>query len=199
VLHYAREKTIAALLTETTYYAYKPVYFLSVKLDVALHEEGAGLAHVVNLLLFALAAFLLVGLLHDLLGSLWLAGAAGLLFAVHPVHVESVAWLSGRKDVLSLVFVLLAHRAYRRRRANASEGAAGLSFGAAALLLLAGLTKGTVWTWVGVLAPAATRAPVRSCACCPAWSWASPASRSTPGSARTRGPARWTTASRRSR
>lgn len=156
VVGLARGKSVAELLTGLTYYAYKPLYFLSLKIDVALagvfgDGDPAGSGHVVNLLLFALAAFLLVRLLHDLFRSPWLAGAAGLLFAVHPVHVESVAWLAGRKDLLSLVFVLLAHRAYRRRRAQPGEGW-GVSWGAAALLLLGGLSKGTVWTWAGVLA-----------------------------------------------
>jgi tetratricopeptide (TPR) repeat protein len=61
--------------------------------------------------------------------------------------VESVAWISGRKDVLSLVLVLLAHLAYRRAR----ETGRG-RWVAPLLLLLGGLTKGTVWLWAGVFA-----------------------------------------------
>jgi tetratricopeptide (TPR) repeat protein len=152
VIQRARDTGVDDLISGITYYAYKPVYFLSLKIDLLFDDDGAGFGHVVNLLLFAFSAFLLVGVLHGVLRSVWLAGAAGLLFAVHPAHVESVAWLSGRKDVLSLVLVLLAHVVYRRRRERAPEGAAGVSFGAAALLALGGLTKGTVWTWAGVLA-----------------------------------------------
>ena len=145
VVALARERSVAEILTSTTYYAYKPLYFLSLKLDVLLDADGAGLGHVVNLLLFALAALLLVRLLAALTGSRWIAFGAGVLFAVHPVHVESVAWLSGRKDVLSLVLVLLAHLAYRRAR---SLGRVPLL--APLLLALGGLTKGTVWTWAGL-------------------------------------------------
>jgi hypothetical protein len=146
VLALADSRSVRELLTQDTYYAYKPVYFLSLKLDLALDADGAGLGHVVNLLLFALAALLLVLVLAAVVGSPWIAGAAGLLFAVHPAHVESVAWLSGRKDVLSLVLALSAHLAYRRARARD-----GVPLLAPALLLLAGLTKGTVWTWAGLL------------------------------------------------
>jgi hypothetical protein len=145
VVALARNRSVAEILGSTTYYAYKPLYFLSLKLDLLLDEDGAGLGHVVNLLLFALAAWLLVKLLFQLTGSRWLAFAAGVLFAVHPVHVESVAWLSGRKDVLSLVFALLAHLAYRRAR---DLGRVPLL--APLLLAFAGLTKGTVWTWAGL-------------------------------------------------
>ncbi|MFM8979424.1 MAG: tetratricopeptide repeat protein [Planctomycetia bacterium] len=147
VVSLARERSVAAILGSTTYYAYKPVYFLSLKADLLLDEDGAGTGHVVNLLLFAACAGLVVVLLHALTRSAWLALGAGLLFAVHPAHVESVAWLSGRKDVLSLLLALLGHLAYRRARARGA-----LPCLAPVLLALAGLTKGTTWTWVGLLA-----------------------------------------------
>jgi tetratricopeptide (TPR) repeat protein len=146
VLALAGEKSIAALLTETTWYAYKPVYFLSVKIDTLFGGATSGVAHVHNALLHALAAALLFFVLCGMVRNRWIAGAAALLFAVHPVHAESVAWISSRKDVLSLVFVLAAHLLYRRAR-----DAGRMSLAAPALLLLGGLTKGTVWVWSGVL------------------------------------------------
>lgn len=146
VVSLARERSVAQILSSTTYYAYKPVYFLSLKLDLLLDEDGAGLGHVVNVLLFAAACGLLAWLLLALTRSAWLALGAGLLLAVHPVHVESVAWLSGRKDVLSLLLAVLAHLAYRRAR---SRDAVPLL--APLLLALAGLCKGTTWTWAGLL------------------------------------------------
>lgn len=146
VVALARDRSVAEILSSTTYYAYKPVYFLSLKADLLLDADGAGTGHVVNLLLFAACAGLVVLLVHALLRSAWLALATGLLFAVHPAHVESVAWLSGRKDVLSLLLALLAHLAYRRARAGGR-----VPLLAPALLALAGLAKGTTWTWAGLL------------------------------------------------
>jgi tetratricopeptide (TPR) repeat protein len=140
-------KDTGELATTATWYAYKPVYFLSLKLESAVFGDAAvGAGHVVNAVLHALAALLLVLLLADLLRSPWLAGAAGLLFAVHPVHVESVAWYAERKDVLSLVLVLLAFRAWRSARERRA-----IPVAAPLLLLLGGLTKGTVWSWAGLL------------------------------------------------
>ena len=146
VLALAKDTSVKDILTQPLWYAYKPVYFLSLKLDTLFGSAAAGVAHVHNLLLHALAAALLFLVLQAVTRSTWLAAAAGLLFAVHPVHVESVAWVASRKDVLSLVFVLLAHLAYRRAR---EKGTGRLL--APLLLLLGGLTKGTVWVWSGVL------------------------------------------------
>ncbi len=146
VLSLARDTSVKDIVSQPLWYAYKPVYFLSLKIDTLFGSEAAGAAHVHNLLLHALAAALLFLVLRAVTRNTWLAAAAGLVFAVHPIHVESVAWISSRKDVLSLVFVLLAHLAYRRARA---EGKGRLL--APLFLLLGGLTKGTVWVWSGVL------------------------------------------------
>lgn len=147
VLGILETKSVGDVLTTTTWYAYKPIYFLSLKIDALFGDASVQVGHGVNWLLHALATFLLVLLLYDIFRNPWIAGVAGLLFAVHPVHVENVAWFAERKDVLSMVFVLLAHRAFRKDRA------AGRAIGWAApvLLLLGGLTKGTVWSYAGVL------------------------------------------------
>jgi len=147
VLALLEQKTPTEMVTTTTWYAYKPVYFLSLEFDALFGAATVQVGHVINWLLHALAAFLLVKLLFELFGSRWIALAAGLLFAVHPAHVENVAWFSERKDTLSLVFVLLAHLAYRRARTRGRPW----PWAAAGLLLLGGLTKGTVWSYVGVL------------------------------------------------
>jgi len=146
VLALAGQRSVREIVTEPTWYAYKPVYLLSVKVDTLFGDWTSGVAHVHNALLHALAAALLFLVLAGLLRNRWIAGAAALLFAVHPVHVESVAWISGRKDVLSLVLVLAAHLLYRRAR-----DAGRVSVAAPVLLVLGGLTKGTVWIWSGVL------------------------------------------------
>lgn len=135
--------------TGVTYFAYKPIYGLSLWLDHVLFRDSPLGGHVVNGLLFAAAAALCALLVYVVLRDAFLAVGAALLLAVHPVHTENVAWVAERKDALSLVFVLLAHLAWRRRRALAPERA---SLWAAVLLALGGLTKGTVWLWAGVVA-----------------------------------------------
>src|ERR1035438_5551132 len=89
-----------------------PLTWLSHMLDVQLYGMDAGPHHVTNVLLHILDTLLLFGLLYRMTGawgrSLFVAG----LFAVHPLHVESVAWISERKDVLSTLFWMLAMWAY---------------------------------------------------------------------------------------
>ena len=83
---------------------YRPVVYLSYWFDRVLGGESPGIGHLSNLMFHAAAA-LLVGalaarLLRDDVGGL----AAGLVFATHPVHVESIAWVAGRSDVLCAIF-----------------------------------------------------------------------------------------------
>ena len=200
VLRHAQDRSVPEIVTGTTYFAYKPVYFLSLKLDVAIFGDAvAGGALVENLLLHALAAFLLVVLLAQVLGSPWIAGAAGLLFAVHPAHVESVAWIAERKGVLSLVLVLSAHLAYRRGRDKGSGDARprpAPPAGGARRRGRSGPTRGSSRStrpW----RPRDGRAP--SSGSSPSSSWRSAASPSTRGWAPRRAPAPSTTGSRRPR
>ncbi len=142
-------KSPIEFFTGATYFAYVPVYGLSLKVDHWLFGESPVGPHVVNGLLFALAAGLAALVLHAMLRRPFVAVAAALLLAVHPVHTENVAWVAERKDALSLVWVLLAHLSYRERRAAAPDRWPLL---APLLLLLGGWTKGTVWTYAGVIA-----------------------------------------------
>jgi tetratricopeptide (TPR) repeat protein len=82
--------------------------------DVQLFGVSAGPAHVVSLLLHVMNALLLYVLLARATGRPWPAVFAAGLFALHPTHVESVAWIAERKDVLSTAFWLLAALAYVR-------------------------------------------------------------------------------------
>jgi tetratricopeptide (TPR) repeat protein len=115
-----------------------PLTRLSWMLDRELHGGEAGGFLLTNLLLHALASALLFFALSKLTGELPRSAFAAALFAVHPLHVESVAWVSARKDVLSGVFFMLALLAYgfaaRRRRA---WGAQAALFSSLALGLLA--------------------------------------------------------------
>ena len=97
-----------------------PLTWLSHQLDVSLFGLEAGRHHLVNVLLHAVNAVLVFLWLARLTTRPWRAALVAALFAVHPLHVESVAWISERKDVLSTLFLLLsllAWTAYRRRPA----------------------------------------------------------------------------------
>jgi tetratricopeptide (TPR) repeat protein len=105
-------------LTSTDLANWHPLTWLSHMLDVQLYGMNAGPQHVTNLLIHILNALLLFGWLYRMTRawgrSLFVAG----LFAVHPLHVESVAWIAERKDVLSTLFWMLtmwAYAAYARR------------------------------------------------------------------------------------
>jgi protein O-mannosyl-transferase len=89
-----------------------PLTWLSHMADVELFGPDAGKHHLVSVLIHALDSVLLFAWLRMATGSLWRSAVVGALFAVHPLHVESVAWVSERKDVLSTLFWLLALIAY---------------------------------------------------------------------------------------
>jgi len=89
-----------------------PLTWMSHMMDVQLFGMNAGLHHVVNLLLHVLSTLLLFGVLRRMTGAMGKSAFVAALFAVHPLHVESVAWAAERKDVLSTVFFMLTLWAY---------------------------------------------------------------------------------------
>jgi protein O-mannosyl-transferase len=91
-----------------------PVTWLSHMTDYELFRLNPGGHHFVNVLLHAANAVLLFSLLLRLTGILWPCAFIAALFAWHPLHVESVAWISERKDVLSTFFALLSLLSYVR-------------------------------------------------------------------------------------
>jgi hypothetical protein len=121
----------------TTGYAanWHPLTWLSVMLDVELFGLDARGHHATSIALHALNTVLVFLLMLRLgLGRGESAFAAG-LFGLHPLHVESVAWVAERKDVLSMLFGLLALLAYIRY----SEAPSGRRMAAVAVLLALGL------------------------------------------------------------
>jgi tetratricopeptide (TPR) repeat protein len=92
-----------------------PLTLLSLMLDCQLYGLRPWGCHLTNVLLHAANTALLFFILVRLTGANWRSAAAALLFAVHPAHVESVAWVSERKDVLCAFFFLLAILVYARR------------------------------------------------------------------------------------
>jgi tetratricopeptide (TPR) repeat protein len=113
-----------------------PLTWLSLMLDAELWGAGPGVFHRTNLLLHVVNVLLLYLLLERSTRAQWPAACAAALFAVHPLHVEPVAWISSRKDVLSTAFALLALLAYARwkKRGGSWAYAAALAALAASLL-----------------------------------------------------------------
>ncbi|MGA2254260.1 MAG: hypothetical protein ABSG53_06315, partial [Thermoguttaceae bacterium] len=95
-----------------------PLTWLSHMLDVQLYGLEAGGHHVTNIIFHVSNTLLLFWLLRRLTGRSWCSAAVAALFAVHPMHVESVAWIAERKDVLSTFLGLLTLLAYVRYAKN---------------------------------------------------------------------------------
>ncbi len=89
-----------------------PLTWLSLMLDCQLFGPSPGRMHLVNVLLHLVNTLLLFTVLKKMTGSLWPSAFVAAAFALHPMHVESVAWIAERKDVLSTLFLLLTLAAY---------------------------------------------------------------------------------------
>jgi protein O-mannosyl-transferase len=89
-----------------------PLTWLSHMLDVHLFGLDAGGHHITNIVLHIATTLLLFGLLRKATGATLRSAFVAALFAVHPLHVESVAWIAERKDVLSALFWMLTLGAY---------------------------------------------------------------------------------------
>jgi len=100
----------------TTFHAgnWHPLTWLSHMLDSELFGMKAGLHHLTSLLFHTLNSILLFLLFTRMTGELWKSAFVAALFALHPLHVESVAWVAERKDVLSAFFWFLTIWAYVR-------------------------------------------------------------------------------------
>jgi protein O-mannosyl-transferase len=91
-----------------------PVTRLSHMLDVQLFGLDAGYHHLTNVLIHALAALFLFAFLNRATQTQWPSALVAFLFALHPLHVESVAWVAERKDVLAAFFGFFTLWAYVR-------------------------------------------------------------------------------------
>ena len=89
-----------------------PLTWLSMMLDIRLFGTNAGGYHLTSLFLHVIAALLLFAVLNQMTGAIWRSAFVAGLFALHPLHVESVVWISERKDVLSALFWMLTMMAY---------------------------------------------------------------------------------------
>ncbi|GJL78986.1 MAG: hypothetical protein NPINA01_19750 [Nitrospinaceae bacterium] len=135
---------LSTAFTQATAGYYDPIYVLSYVLDYQLWGWNPAGFHLHNLLLHAVNSILIFLLLSRLTGRFPLALLAGVFFAVHPIHVESVSWATSRKDTLSLLFALCSMLVYFRGVSGSHKkyflGAAG----SIVLLILGMMTKPTV-------------------------------------------------------
>jgi tetratricopeptide (TPR) repeat protein len=105
-------KTVKWAFTTTELSDWKPITWLSHTLDGQLFGFKPEAPHTINILLHAANAVLLFLILLRATGCGWRSLGVAALFALHPINVESVAWIAERKNVLSMLFFLLALAAY---------------------------------------------------------------------------------------
>ena len=91
-----------------------PITWLSHMLDYRLFGLQAGMHHLTNLFFHIVNTLLLFFVFRKMTGGLWQSAFVAALFALHPLHVESVAWVSERKDVLSTFFWMLTMGCYAK-------------------------------------------------------------------------------------
>ena len=91
-----------------------PLTWISHEMDWQLYGKNAGGHHLTNVLFHGLNTLLLFLVFKRMTSAVWRSAFVAALFALHPLHVESVAWVSERKDVLSTFFGLLSLWAYAR-------------------------------------------------------------------------------------
>lgn len=91
---------------------WEPLTLVSRLADVQFNGRKAGAHHRTNVLLHLAAGLVLFAAMHALLRSVWRAGLVAALFLIHPLHVEAVAWLSARKDILNGLFFFATIWAY---------------------------------------------------------------------------------------
>lgn len=134
----------------SSFYAanWHPLTWLSHMLDVELFDGWAGGHHLTNLALHAANVILVFLLLESVAFGPWASVAVAALFAVHPLRVESVAWIAERKDLLSALLWLLTIAAYG---AWTRRGGAWRYAGVVALFALALMAKPMAVTLPAVL------------------------------------------------
>lgn len=136
-------KTLRAAFTTYDPELYVPLTLLSYQLDYLIAGLNPFLFHLTNIILHTANALLVSWFLFLISRRPWVALAAGLFFAVHPLHTETVAWASARKDVLSTFFFLLSLIFYLRYRQESKAKPYIISL---SMLLLGLLSKAMVLT-----------------------------------------------------
>jgi protein O-mannosyl-transferase len=114
VIHGLNLKGIEWAFTHSLMANWHPLTVMSHMLDCQLYGLNTGGHHLTSLLLHAATAILLFLVLREMTGALWRSAFVAAVFAIHPLRVESVAWVAERKDVLSGLFFMLTLGAYVR-------------------------------------------------------------------------------------
>ena len=113
---------LSGLTTEGVRWAFSSIYasnwhpltWVSHMIDVSVFGLNAGGHHLVNVGFHLFSTLILFALLRKMTGTLWKSAFVSALFGLHPLHVESVAWIAERKDVLSTFMALVTLWAYTR-------------------------------------------------------------------------------------
>ena len=113
-----------------------PLAWLSHMLDCQLYGARAGGHHLTNVLLHVASTLLLFSVLNRMTSRMWRSAAVAALFAWHPLHVESVAWVAERKDVLCAFFWMLTLWLYVRHAAQPSPARYLFTLGSFVLCLM---------------------------------------------------------------
>jgi tetratricopeptide (TPR) repeat protein len=142
-------KGMAWVFTHADCSLYHPLTMLSLMADYQLHGLHAGGYHLTNVLLHTASVILLFLVLRQMTGALWRSAFVAAVFAIHPLRVESVAWVGERKDVLAGLFFMLTLGAYVHYVRNPKSAARYLMVAVAFVLAL--LSKPTVVTLPFVL------------------------------------------------
>ncbi len=114
--------SIAWAFTTTRAEFWHPLTWLSLMLDTELWGTGPRGYHVTNLAFHVASTLILYLAFRRMTGAVWRSAFVAALFAIHPLHVESVAWVAERKDVLSGLFWVLTMWAYARYAARPGFG-----------------------------------------------------------------------------
>jgi tetratricopeptide (TPR) repeat protein len=132
---------VVSAFTTTHVWNWHPLTMISHMIDVELFGLAPAGHHLVSVLLHLIASALLFGAVREATRDPWLALFVAVLFALHPLRVQSVAWASERKDVLSGAFwmgALWCHARWARQAGGATQGrrarVASIVLGLAAML-----------------------------------------------------------------
>ena len=129
--------SLAWAFTTSTAGNWHPLTWISHLLDVQLSGLQAGRHHLTNVLLHTANGVLVFLLLQKITGAVWRSALVAALFAWHPAHVESVAWIAERKDVLSALFFILTLFGYVWHAARPGWGRYAATLALFALALMA--------------------------------------------------------------
>lgn len=137
-------KNLAWVFTHADCSLYHPLTMLSLMADYQLHGLSAGGYHLTNVLLHTASVILLFLVLWRMTGAVWRSAFVAAVFAIHPLRVESVAWVAERKDVLGTFFFMVTLGAYAHYVRNPKSWARYLMVAAAFTMAL--LSKPTAVT-----------------------------------------------------